>query len=477
MLRKMSLLGLGVGIVVMGASGVWAQTLSATEYLAQVREHHPGLQAAQAAAQSAERLLGESKLLTTPYAFAEGQKAYDHSESLQPLMYGEARWQNQLTLGVEEQTLVGTRYRVFHQTVFTGLEGADLNYVGLDQYYTCRTGLEVVQDLWQNAWGKNVRSMSQALEAKHQGDLWERRYQIRQIEIEAEILYGRLVLAKDVVRIQEELLARAERLTAWVRERVAMKLQDRSDLMQAQSQVEARKLELSGAQDQARMAAQVFNQLRGQTNEDVPEDLTLVTIDASVFPNLAEAPPATRLDVRAQEYLLRAAQAQAERQQDTLRPEVQARAALYVNGLDKDWSPAFSEAQHWEDRGYMIGLNVRVPLDWFTRSELETGYAQEVKAAEYMLAQRRLEAESEWRSLRRRLQDYQSRWNIALALETLQKEKADYERQRLRRGNSLTFQVLQFEQEWGQSQLARVQVEDAIRELLLRVKLYQEFKP
>jgi outer membrane protein TolC len=467
-------IGLGAWVGVLSwLGGSQAQTLTLEEYLRQVRSDHPGMKAAQAAAESAEHLLQERRLLTTPYAFAEGAHAYDRSQSLQPMYYGDSRRQNQLTLGVEEQTLLGMRWRIFHQTQYTGIDGADPNYVPFENYYTCKSGLELSQDLWQNAWGRNLQSLSGALEAKYQAELWGRRYQMRQIQVQSEIVYWKLALARDVVRIQAELLERAERLTAWVEERVRMKLQDRSDFMQAQSQVEARRLELEGARDQARMAAEAFNLLRAQTSGGVEEELAMPLVEPSSFPTLTEKIP-PRLDVRAGEMAMQAAVWDSVRKQDDLQPQVQARAAVYLNGLDRDLSPALADSRNWDYRAYSVGINVRVPLDWFTRAEIDAGYTREGEAAKQQLSRSRSEAESEWRELRRRLPEFQARLKIAHTLEELQKQKAEYERQRLRRGNSLTYQVLQFEQDWGQSQLARVAIENNILELLAQVKLYGE---
>jgi len=225
------------------------------------------------------------------------------------------------------------------------------------------------------------------------------------------------------------------------------------------------------------MALQAFNTLRGAPPGETAGDLARPGDPEMAAPSLPEVAPA-RLDIRALEAASQASRRNAGVKRQQVDPSLQAFLGLAWNGLDPEWSPAFREA--WDNRHYTYaaGLNLAIPLDWWTtRGRVQEGYDLEADAADRFLAQRRLEVANEWQELRRRLADVQDRWVLARELEQLQRKKADNERSRLRRGNTVTFQVLQFEQDWGQAQLARVGVESVLLELLAQVKLYELDRP
>jgi hypothetical protein len=65
------------------------------------------------------------------------------------------------------------------------------------------------------------------------------------------------------------------------------------------------------------------------------------------------------------------------------------------------------------------------------------------------------------------------RLRIAGSLVEIQQRKADNERERLSRGNTVTFQVLLFEQDLGRSRLMRLDIQGRLIEMLAQLRLYE----
>lgn len=458
-----------------------AADLGLDEYLLQVRRGHAGVQAAELGRDAAEASLRERDRLTSPYLFALTQKAEDRSTQLLPVLYGDRNGQNAFALGFEQRTAFGLNLRLAHRTTFIWVRGLtplpapfDAVLSTPENYYTARNTLELNQDLWRNFFGAELSASADALEAKARAEREARSFEVLRVLVEAEACYWRLAQARRAVRIHQDLVERARRQSAWTEGRVRLKLMDTGDLLQSRSQEQARALALAGAEDQLKVAERAFNLLRGSEQNEVPETLAEVALAPDEAPAWPDPAP-ERGDLKALRAAAVAARAQASVQDQGSLPELQAGLSAALNGLDPDWSPAWTEAWRTQHVAYAATLTLRLPLDSFTtRATLRDGYRKEAEARDRELAQRTLEARSQWAELTRRFAELQERLKAARALERLQQQKAEYERSRLRTGNSVTFQVLQFEQDWGQSQLARLEIECALRELLAQRKLYAE---
>jgi outer membrane protein TolC len=462
------------GVIIVWCWAGWAQAdaLVLTQYLDEVQKQNPSWSAAKANADACRAKLKERDLLTSIYLTADSQLVEDKSQSLQPLFYGDSRSQDQWSVGLEEQTGFGLSWKLLHQTIVNGEVGADPAFVLWDKYYTSRTGLEISQDLWRNVFGKEVMATANNMEAQTQAQLLVNEYQAQMILVEAEKTYWKLSVAREVVGIHKVLLDRVQDLTNWVENQVELKHKDKSDLLQAQSQLQSRQLELATAREQENLISRGFNLLRRDTLAAVDDELVPPGNAEITVPEPATNAP-KRKDVAALEFSQRAAAEDETRKQMSLAPELKASAGYYFNGVDNDFSQAFADAEKPEHASYTVGLAIRLPLDYFSRQELQLGYHYDKQAMGLLYQQRALEAASEWQEIRRQLQDISARWQIAVNLEELQKRKTDYERTRLSQGNSTTYQALQFELDWGRSELARVDIEATILELKTNIKLYE----
>lgn len=473
-----------------------AGELTLSAYLEEVRRHSAGLQAARTGQDAAQKLAAEKGLPTAPYLLGEASYGKDQSPDINDLFSGASQSQSKWMLGLEKKTAFGLSARVAYRMWRTLIEdpGAldfllplalpppfstsvnlpvNVPLISVPDYYTARTELELTFDLWRNFAGNEVRATSEALEQKHRGQALERSFHARQLLAQAETVYWKLVLAQEAVRVEEELLARSQRLRDWVAGQVRLKLQDASDLLQAEAQVQVCQLELVRSQDQVRTAAAAFNQLRGQDSEQAPDGLQLPAEADLAAPDLPlQAPP--RQDVLALEAQTRAAEAHSRLKQESVLPELTLNLSGALEGQGAEYAEAMAGSGTLNRSVYGASLELRAPLDFGARGDMRDGYGLEAEAGRQNLAERRRQAQTDWQSLRRRLETAQEQRRLAVTLEQLQQRKADRERQRLQRGSSVTFQVLQFEQDWGKSQLGRIEAELALLELLAQLKVYGE---
>src|SRR5690606_21685012 len=102
------------------------------------------------------------------------------------------------------------------------------------------------------------------------------------------------------------------------------------------------------------------------------------------------------------------------------------------------------------------------PLDVGSSGRARRGYELAAAASERLVNRRRFELERAWKDLNQTFADARARLQIAARMEEAQKKKLDHERVRHRRGRTTTYQVIQFEQEYADAQLRRVQAQGEV---------------
>jgi outer membrane protein TolC len=200
--------------------------------------------------------------------------------------------------------------------------------------------------------------------------------------------------------------------------------------------------------DEARTAAWGFNSARGLNSDEVLEELELPEPDS-----LRRLPlPARgerRGDVKAAEQAALAQAAGSEMARQKLLPELSLYGSIYA-----------------------VGLNFTVPLDVWATSAAREGYAQRSAAANLNLQRSLLDEQAEWKNLVRRFHDAQERLEVAMELEQVQRAKFENVRKRQARGLTIEDQVFQYELDFLNASLARVQIEGLILGLQAQAKLF-----
>ena len=460
------------------------EELNIEGYLSQVKAGSLLYKSALMAADSAKKQMDEQKLLTAPWAFSSFQHGKDTSASVDAIAQIDTKIFDELSFGLEQCTDIGLSARVYYDIQFYSLEGihplvinlggpsVSLNLITTPRYYSNKLAAEVKLDLLRNFLGNEVRSQKTALFSKNEAVYFEKMYQSKQVLMQAEMAYWELALARESVKIHEQLLNRANQLDSWMQNKIYLNLQDQTDINQSKSEVQYRKLELKGALDAEKSAARSFNYLRGR-DQDKVEDVLDLPEEKDLVSEAKNTDPEKRLDYLSLKRNLEAAKAGAAAKKEVLSSELSIGASASLNAADSDLPTAWSNSFKGDKYVYGVGVNLRVPLD-FPADALSKAYDGEWKSLEIYSEAKRLEIKTEWSELNRKLLDVKERLALAVELERLQKNKANAERERLTKGNSVTAQVLMFEQDWSKSQLGVLEIKKGILGIIGRIKLFEE---
>jgi outer membrane protein TolC len=121
---------------------------------------------------------------------------------------------------------------------------------------------------------------------------------------------------------------------------------------------------------------------------------------------------------------------------------------------------------------YIVGIKIAMPLDRDLINQDRNGLVKASEAARYDREQKEFQARQEWEELQRQLGDGRTRLQLMLEIESAQKEKLDYEKQRFERGRSTTFQILQFENDYANAQLGAIKARTDILEIMAKLKTF-----
>jgi outer membrane protein TolC len=455
-----------------------ASTLTLNGYLDQVRRTNDNYRASADIGEGAMSRSKEGDLITTPTAFASASLLNDKSPKPNPLFQGTQTIANNYQIGVSQQTRFGLLGRLYYNVTYTSIKGVDSAFINPSTYYDTRPVLELTMPLWRNFLGSETNASIDALEASALATSYGQRFNAKTVLAQAESAYWRLELAREALAVTKSAYERAEKIRDWSRNRSKLNLGDESDLLQAEAVLKLRGLELQGALDEERSATLAFNSARGvdvAKSTQAPEQLE--SISDLVDQNAVKASPVeSRDDVRAVEYAQKANEALAKEGQSRMHPTFEIFTTLTVNGHDKDYTPAQSNALSSKFPANTFGARFSVPLDLGLASDVRAGYAREAIASEERTQRKKFESQIEWQDLSKRLEEAKKRYQLAREVESVQKEKMLNEKRRKERGRTTTYFVLQFEQDYAVAQLARLRSAADIMNLVAQMRVYGDEK-
>lgn len=434
-------------------------SLSLEDYLAQVREKNQAYVSALLGERGAERRKDEYKLLTRPTFTASALLLDDRSET-GSIITGDRLKAEQYGIGLRQRTDFGLEANLSYGYNTTEMPFANANFVER-KYIEAGPRLELRQSLWSEGFGRGVRATKQQLASDALRAMFTSDWQQEQILSDAEQAYWRLALAREAAAASRENLTRSERLRGWSSQRQRLQLADRSDFLQADSSVLNYRLSYLTASNEEKEAARAFNTARGIDSDVVSEQL--VSFEGDVIERL-RIPERVRTpgDVLAAEQDLRLAEARSVSGTEKNRPKLDLVGAIGYNGRDAESSRAVDESFTDKHPEYSVGLTLELPLDVVTMSRASEGYRVEAQSAAQAYQRKQFEHERRWNDLTQKFRESIERYKLAVDYERAQREKLDFERVRHNRGRTTTYQVIMFEQDFAQAELARIRAKTDI---------------
>ena len=455
---------------VIGASA-FAQTLTLDSYKQQVLEKDPETQSVLEKKKGAELSQDSSDLLTGVNLFASSGYVDDQRPNNNPSIQGYKTKVNTYALGLQQQTRLGLKWSLSQNLSQTQISGASANFVPLPKYYDAYPKLELTMPLWRNLLGKETT-----------GDVDQMKYQAKAMAKQAEInwvqrqsaieeAFYRVLSQQESFEIQKDSLNRADKILDWTGSRVKRNLVDASDLYQAQAAVASRKIDLVNAETQLRDVSRHFNALRGVEGDQVTEKLVGPDLDLAKL-KVDRAAAKIRLDTLAQKDLYQSTEAAYRSQREKNKPSLDLTLQAYTQGRDAQIAEA--QDKTFKDQDYLyVGVNFVLPLDQVKASHARSGFAS-LEKSQQLLEQARVRDQSlTWAQTVDQAESLTKQVALLRELETLQKKKADAERDRMNRGRSTTFQVLSFEQDYNMIRAQRIQIEFQARQFINSLALFE----
>ncbi|MES2856806.1 MAG: TolC family protein [Bdellovibrionota bacterium] len=445
-------------------------TLMLETYLQQVRTQNGQFASAAEMEQGAKSRADEWKLLTRPNLIGQYIHSEDYRESGSTALPSASRAKTYF-IGLQQQFEFGMQATLKYGVVDAEAPGINTAF-GQPMYTTAGPSLELKQSLWRNFLGNETEATQEKLMAASELTKYRSSFEQTQLLTSAEAAYWRLALAREAVAATQETYDRAVRLRDWSARRRGLELADRSDLLQADSALLNRQLELQRSLDEEKSAARNFNTFRAQAEDTVAENL--LEFDGASIDKLAlPARVQFREDTLAEEQSMRLAQAVAKEGLERNKPTVDLIGGVAFTGRDVNHEAAMNEGWPTKNPNYSVGVVLNMPLDIGTSSAVRDGYRREVAAADVAFKQKVFQQERLWEDVVQRFQDSVARFRIATKMEASQREKLDYERVRQGRGRTTTYQVILFEQDFANAALSRIQAQAEVLNAYAQLKTFR----
>jgi outer membrane protein TolC len=374
-------------------------------------------------------------------------------------------------LGLQTKLRTGTQLGFNYNANWTQMSGSP--FVPTGGYWYNNPTLTISQPLWKDFWASYSKANEDALLASFKAQGYVQRYNQQQITFSAETTYWRLSLYREIIKFDQQALERTEKILKWNQKRVSMNVADRGDLLQAQAAMKQRQLQLQSDLETVRQICSDFNKLRGHKGDLVSEDVQAFDSALELKISVELKRSQDRLDVLATLQNNESIKAQADAGLEKVKPDISLYGVAQLSGRNTDFGPASQDA--WDTNigpSYQIGVKMNIPLDFHLISDINQGNRAMKMATEYASQKVKADAEQDWNDLQKKFKDVLTRFEMARELETLQKEKLDNERRRFNTGRTTSFQVLTFEDNYSDSQLGRLRIENDAITLRAQARFY-----
>jgi len=451
-------------------SEVSESILTLEEYMGQTGETNGTYLGAIENKEGSIELKREADLIFSPSFFANVEVEHDEQQPY-GLFYDNVESQY-YSSGLTQKTPYGLQTKIYYE--FDHTEYSYFNET--DKYSDASPVIELSLPLWKNGFGRSDRAKEEATRAQAEANAWSAESQRKTLLVNAEVAYWQLAIAREIVEIQKRGLAESQAIYDYVEKRAQMNLTDQSDVLQAKADLETKKLDLKSAQDDEGIALRNFNAYRNVTIYD--DAVILSEIDWDKVSNIPVPDKFTsRADVRAAEAQARASEANSRIKEEDNKPSLDLYADYAMNGNSTEYSDAFSDSFSMSKPTIIAGIKFSVPLNFSASSDARKGARRQEYAAKLIYQQKLRDQESDWRNLVAKLNDARERLKMTFTIESAQRQKLEFERDRLKRGRTTTYQVLLFEQDYLQAEYSRAKAAYEILNLVTQINLYQDDSP
>lgn len=445
--------------------------LSLNDYLAQVQDKNQGVLAQKLVAEATLEREEEGRLIFRPSIFASAQSIMDKKPVANPATQGDRTDTNLATVGLAQNFNFGLQGQLSYTLYHTKIFNAGTTFVPLADFNDGSAKIELSQSLWRNWNGKEYKAQADLIDAQARVSKHVANFAVYSTLASAESIYWSLSQTRKVIKVQQDNLTRAQQIRSWNQRRADTGLSERSDFLQADSNLKLREYELKSAIQQQNLLQRTFNSMRGIDSNVVSEEL-----DAVVVENLKSLtpPPKAELreDTKAALEQQNLAKANAALAIERNKPKFEIFGSYAFNGRDPERTEAISNSFSNDHATRAIGLRFNAPLDFGTTKSAIDSYKKEQMAAEYNYQRKVFDQDREYNDLLTQFEDAKVRLDLTEKIASTQRVKTNNERNRLNNGRTTTFQVLSFELDSAQADILKIQTETDLLNIYAQLKIF-----
>ena len=462
-------------LLMMLALGTNAHALNLNGYMDEVIRKHRGLEAQRAAKEAAMDKREGGDLVLSPVFTLKGSYLGDDKQPNQLGAKSSQAREYSATLAKKFST--GTSVAL--SAKMTGVENIDdpnapSALLGLQPNYrkfsTGSLGIALTQSLWKDFFGHGTRvrrdkDMYTADLETAAADL-----QSRQILVDAENAFWDYNYKQDFLQLKRAALARAQKIEAWVRRRAGDGIAEKADLLNAQSLVALRRLDVARADDDYTAARRlVRDYLELKDGESLPE----LNGDVNKVRNLKKLigyggeGRVVSLDAWISTLKAKLGAAVAEDVRDQTRADLVLQGAYNTNSYEvggnvQDASNKWTSA---ETPTKAISLTWTYIFDDSAKRGVVNAAKASAASAQFQAERAARDGETRWQEFQRRHTEMTQMVETAATVSRLQNARAKAQEDRLARGRTVTSDVIQSEQDAAEAELRLTELQAGQRKL------------
>lgn len=462
---------LGILLLCFYSGMAMAEPYRLQQYLESIKQQSPLARSYVSNIQSLRVKVRQAELSLTPEGYAQYNIFDDRKPQVAPQFAARRTDGYNWRVGVKKQTTFGLSGNLYFDSNKIKLDGVSPVFFPQNPYSESRAVLELRQSLLRNSFGESVSADQEAAKASMQAQLYSEQFKLKSLLLEAENLYWTLASYNQVIELQKSNVERAKKTSEWMNRRTQMRLFDQVDALQTQTAYEARLLELQSSIDERQELVRQFNTLRGLDSDQAEVLESLPTQDW--MKELKWSSGKGREDFAAMKSMATAQRAQAISSRSQVKPELDLVGTVSTGGLENSFADSYRELRQWDHPSWLVGVSLKVPLNFTLTGQLKSSYQAAISAAEDQSAQANFQEERALKDLMAKRSEAQKRYDKAVKIEKLNSQMVQQERQRLLNGRTTTFQALNFEQNLALSQIQKVRSELVLLQIHNLIKTFE----
>lgn len=448
------------------------KAMSLDEYLSTIKKQNKLFNALDASVEASKAKMESGDLVLEPIFNLGYSLATDKSL---PSAVADKRQVNELTAGLSKKFSTGTLVKLSAITDEFNNEGAA--NPAMSKFSTGGLGVSLTQSLWKDFFGAGTRARRDRETSISKIEVLQTEIQKQQFLIEAETAFWNYLTAQEFRDLKKENLTRTKRIDQWTTRRVSNGISDRSDLMNVRALNSMSELLLAQAESDVKSQEIMIRQhLNLQTGEPTPKLEGNIKDSRDYFKNLESEASVIRMDSYIQYLSAQAKRLVAEEVRDNLRPDLTLTGAYNTSSYDPSYNEMVKGLDRTDRPKTYIGLNFIYMFDTGAKSSQLTAADKDALAAKYLAERALQQGRDSW-------EDHKLKYNLAKNNLTLLEKTANYQRERakaeqdkLSKGRTTTFAVVNAETEAAEAELNFLKAKSGLRQLEASSQLFTPFK-